>query len=123
MPNVQSAFNTWTRRQFDYGDADCCQFIAHVVKEMTGRDYAAAFDYKSEAEADDLIAEHGNLVQFIQSILGKPSDDLKDGDPCVVYLPVIGQVCGVKYKDSIVCLTNKGMKQIPDRYLIQGWSV
>ena len=123
MASVQAAFNTWTRRQFDYGDADCCQFVSHIVKEMTGKDYAAEFDYQTESEADDLVAEHGSLVGFIQSILGEPSGDLKDGDPCVVELPIVGQACGIKYQASVVCLTNRGMKQIPDRYLIQGWSV
>lgn len=123
MENVQTALNRWQRRQFSYGDADCCQFAAFIVKQMTGRDYAASFKYESEAQAEIIIGREGKLVDLIESVLGEPSDDLKDGDPCVLDLPVIGQVCGIKYQGSVVCLTTKGMKQIPDRYLIQGWSV
>lgn len=52
MPNVQTALNKWQRRQFSYGDADCCQFAAFIVNEMTGKDYASQFDYESEAQAE-----------------------------------------------------------------------
>ena len=123
MATVQTALNKWRRRQFDYGDADCCQFAAFIVNEMTGKNYAADFKYESEAQAEVIIGREGELVDLITSVLGEPSDDLKDGDPCVLDLPIIGQVCGIKYQGSVVCLTTKGMKQIPDRYLIQGWSV
>jgi len=123
MLNVQTALNRWQRRQFSYGDADCCQFAAFIVKQMTGRDYAASFKYESEAQAEIIIGREGKLIDLIQSVLGEPSDNLKDGDPCVLDLPIIGQVCGIKYQGSVVCLTAKGMKQIPDRYLVLGWNV
>ena len=121
--NVQTALNSWNRRQFEYGDADCCQFAAFIVKEMTGKDYISQFTYDSEEKANELISSEGELVNLVGTVLGEPSANLKDGDPCVVDLPVIGQVCGVKYQGSVVCLTARGMKQIPDRYLITGWSV
>ena len=120
---VHLALNKWQRRQFKYGDADCCQFTAFVVKELTGRDYSSQFEYASEAEAELIVGRKGELVDFIASVLGKASSDLKDGDPCVVDIPIAGQVCGIKLSDKIVCLTEKGMVRIPDRYLIAGWSV
>ena len=67
---VHAALNKWQRRQFKYGDADCCQFIAFVVKELTGKDYAANFHYESEAQAEVLVGREGELVDFIGSILG-----------------------------------------------------
>ncbi len=120
---VHAALNKWQRRAFKYGDADCCQFIAFVVKELTGKDYAANFHYESEAQAEVLVGREGELVDFIGSILGQPIDKPKDGDPCIVDIPIVGQVCGVKLSDKVVCLTAKGMMRIPDRYLIAGWSV
>jgi hypothetical protein len=120
---VHSALNKWQRRQFNYGDADCCQFTAFVVKELTGRDYSSQFEYTSEAEAELIVGRKGELVDFIASVLGKASSDLKDGDPCVVDIPIAGQVCGIKLSDKIVCLTARGMVRIPDRYLLAGWSV
>ena len=120
---VHSALNKWQRRQFNYGDADCCQFTAFVVKELSGRDYSSQFKYTSEAEAELIVGREGELVDFIASVLGKASSELKDGDPCVVEIPIVGQVCGIKLSDKIVCLTEKGMVRIPDRYLLAGWSV
>jgi len=120
---VHNALNKWKRREFSYGDADCCQFAAFIVKELTGKDYSEQFKYDSEAQAQVLVGREGELVDFISSILGDVSSDIKDGDPCIVDVPMIGQVCGVKLSDHVVCLTQKGMVQIPDRYLIAGWSV
>jgi hypothetical protein len=120
---VHHALNQWEKRKFDYGDADCCQFIAFVVKHLTGKDYAIGFQYKSEAEADLLIKREGELVDFIGNILGKPSAQLTDGDPCVVAAPIVGQVCGIKLGNKVVCLTTGGFAQIPDKYLVCGWSV
>jgi hypothetical protein len=120
---VHAALNKWQKRDFKYGDADCCQFIAFVVKELTGKDYSAGFQYESEAQAELLVGREGELVDFIGSILGKPSEIIKDGDPCVVDLPIIGQVCGVKLSDKVVCLTAKGMTNISQRYIVAGWSL
>ena len=120
---VYQALNKWQRREFKYGDADCCQFAAFVVHELTGKDYSQQFQYDSEAQAELLVGREGELVDFLGSILGQPSQQLKDGDPCVVSIPLIGQVCGVKLAQSVVCLTEKGMSRIPERYLIAGWSV
>ena len=120
---ITQALNSWHRRDFNYGDADCCQFAAFIVKQMTGKDFATDFNYQSEAQAYEIVGKEGALVDFLQTLLGNPSTDLKDGDPCVVDLPIIGQVCGVKYKTNVVCLTDKGLTQIKDRYLLSGWSV
>ena len=120
---VYQALNKWKRREFSYGDADCCQFTSFIVKELTGKDYASQFEYKTEAQAELIVGRKGELVDLLNSILGAASSDIKDGDPCVVDVPLVGQVCGVKLLDKVVCLTRKGMIQIPDRYLVAGWSV
>lgn len=120
---VHQALNRWEKRDFSYGDADCCQFIAFVVKELTGKDYSTGFKYESEAQADAIVAREGDLVDFIGTILGASSEELNDGDPCIVEAPIVGQVCGIKLRDKVVCLTSKGFAQIPDRYLVAGWTV
>ena len=120
---ITQALNSWNRRDFNYGDSDCCQFAAFIVKQMTGKDFATDFNYQSEAQAYEIVEQEGTLADFLQTLLGNPSPELKDGDPCVVDLPIIGQVCGVKYKTNVVCLTDKGLTQIKDRYLLYGWSV
>ena len=119
---VHAALNKWERRQFRYGDADCCQFIAFVVKELTGKDYSADFVYESQAQAELLIGREGGLLEFIGSILGQPSSTLQDGDPCVVRLPIVDQICGIKLGNYVVCLTSHGMARVPERYVLAGWS-
>jgi hypothetical protein len=120
---VLAALNKWQRRQFNYGDADCCQFTAFIVNELTGHDYTADFIYQSEQEADNIINKFKGLKALIVSILGEPSQQLKDGDPCLVNIPLSGELMGVKLGSSIVALTQRGMIRIHERYLVCGWSV
>lgn len=120
---VHQALNRWEKRDFSYGDADCCQFVAFVVEQLTGKDYSAGFKYESEAQADLIVAREGDLVDFIGSILGASSEELSDGHPCIVEAPIVGQVCGIKLRDQVVCLTSKGFVEIPDHYLVAGWVV
>jgi len=51
---ILQALNKWQRRDFTYGDADCCQFAGFIVKELTGKDYLADFNYSSEEEAYEI---------------------------------------------------------------------
>lgn len=120
---VLAALNKWQRREFNYGDADCCQFAAFIVKELTGRDYAADFQYNTEQEADNIISGCGDLKNLIVAILGNPSDELKDGDPCLIDMPIVGQIMGIKLGSQVVALTQKGLIRVQDRYLVCGWSV
>lgn len=120
---VYSALNKWKRRPFSYGDADCCQFIAFVVKELTGKDYSLGFHYETQEQAEVLVGKEGDLVGFLQSVFGTATESPKDGDPCVIDIPIVGQVGGIKLNRDVVCLTKNGMIQIPDRYLVASWSV
>ena len=115
------AINKWQRRAFSYGDSDCCQFTAFVVRELTGRDYAKAFSYNNETEAYALINAHGSLRDFAGSILGVESLSIKTGDPVLMCLPIIGEVMGVMLGDTIVSVTKAGLMRVDKRYLVCGW--
>ena len=117
------AINKWERREFSYGDSDCCQFTAFVVKQLTGRDYARQFSYSSEAEADALISAQGDLRDFAASILGEPTGGLKTGDPVIMDLPQIGQVMGVILGDKLVSVCKRGLIRVDKRYLVCGWAL
>ena len=121
---VRQALNSWKRRQFEYGDADCCQFVAHVIFELTGKDYIEGFGYNSEKDADQILAEHGGLEGLVSFALQTlPSKDYGDGDPVIVNLPIIGQAMGIKFGTEAVCLTEKGMARVNQRYIIKGWNI
>lgn len=121
---ITQAFNTWEKSSFEYGRSDCCKFAAHVVSEITGRDYSAKFDYHSEDEAAALIEHHGGLAGLISHILGVPSgDNYSDGDPVMIRLPVVGDAMGIKLGAFAVCLTRKGLTKVPQRHIIEGWPI
>jgi hypothetical protein len=120
--DVLRALTTWKRRDFKYGDSDCCSFIAHIAKELSGRDYSEYLTYNTEAEAYGIIEAHGSFESLIDSVFGEPCDP-DQGSPCMVDIPISGKLMGIKYQDKVVCVTNKGLAQIPDRYIIRGWSL
>lgn len=120
--DVRRALNTWQRRQFQYGDSDCCSFVAHILTNLTGRDYSSLVTYKNQQEADFIIESYGGFENLIDDILGEPGKP-NNGDPVMVKLPVIGKAMGIKLNDSVVCVTKKGLGQFPSRYIIRGWSV
>jgi hypothetical protein len=120
---VLQALNKWQRRNFDYGDADCCQFAGFVVKELTGKDYLADFDYTSEDEANDIIKLNGDLKDTVSSVLGAPTEGhLTDGSPVLVDLPE-GEAMGIKLGNYVVCLVKKGFVRIPEESIITGWEL
>lgn len=123
MLKTLQAINKWKRRDFRYGDSDCCQFTAFIVRELTGRDYAQPFSYDSEAEAYKFITEHGGLRDFAKSILGDESTNLKSGDPVIMRLPMVGELMGVLLGETIVSVCAAGLVRVDRRYLICGWSV
>ena len=122
---VLQALNKWQRRDFYYGDADCCQFAGFVVKELTGKDYLADFDYTSEDEANQIIKSNGDLEATVSSVLGqskKDIDSLPDGSPVLLDLPE-GSVMGIKFGSCAVGLVKKGMTKIPNHHISVGWKV
>lgn len=121
---VRSALNTWRRRPFDYADCDCCQFVAHILLELTGHDYRAGLEYKGEAGAESLLAKHGGLAGIMCHAFGvQSSPDYCDGDPVMVRLPIVGDAMGIKLGGSVVCLTKKGFATVPIKFAVQGWPI
>lgn len=120
--DVIRAMGSWKRREFSYGDADCCSFIAHVTSELTGRDYRQFITYKSEVEAYDIIDAHGGFEALMDSVFKKQGDPV-DGDPCLVKLPIVGKMMGIKLDDTVVCITKFGLSQMPERYILKGWNL
>lgn len=120
--DVIRAMGSWKRREFKYGDADCCSFIAHVTSELTGRDYRRFITYNSEAEAYGIIESHGGFESLMDSVFENKGDPV-DGDPCLVKLPIVGEMMGIKLDKTVVCITKFGLSQMPERYIIRGWNL
>ena len=119
------AFNTWDKRAFQYGDADCCQFTGHVIREITGIDYMKLFDYKNEPEAQSIIDYHGGLEKAVETMLGKPTtlDNLQDGDPVLFKAPMMGDALGVMFGKFIVGLSHRKIVRVSQKYFVHGWAL
>lgn len=120
---VLAGFNAWERRDFTYGDADCCQFVSSMIIHLGGPDYSQGWLYASEEAAYDIIGSYGGLGGLAKRILGEPSGTLLDGDPVLCELPVVGEIMGVLFDKSVVCITAKGMIRVKDKYIIHGWAI
>ena len=114
------ALNDWQRREFIYGDSDCCSFVAFIANKLTGRDFSEYLTYSSEREAYDIIDAHGSFEALMDTVFGEPQEP-NDGDPCMLELPIIGKVMGIKLGDSVVCVTKKGLARVSTKYVIRSW--
>ena len=119
------AFNTWDKRAFQYGDADCCQFTGHVIREITGIDYMKLFDYENEPEAQSIIDYHGGLEKAVETLLGKPPplNNLQDGDPVLFKAPIMDQALGVRFGKFIVGLSHRKIVRVSEKYFVHGWAL
>jgi hypothetical protein len=118
-----AGFNSWQRQQFSYGTTDCCQFVSSMIIHMGGPDYSAGWCYNSEDDASEIINKYGSLLGLAIHILGTPSEEILDGDPVLCKIPTVGEVMGVYFDKSVVCLTARGMIRIKSKYIIHGWSI
>lgn len=119
---LKQALNSWERRAFNYGDADCCSFVAHIASELTGRDYRQYITYSSEREAYDIIESHGSFEALMDSVFGEPAE-ASDGDPVMLRLPIVGKMMGIKYEGTAICITKFGFSRMPEKYIIRSWSL
>lgn len=75
--------------EFQYGKLDCFSFVCSVIKELTGRDYAAPFRerYDSEISAIRLVRSYGSFIEAASAAFGgemKPFWMVREGDPVLL---------------------------------------
>lgn len=108
--------------QFEWGRLDCCLFVADVLLELTGKDYAAPWrgSYTSEFGARRLLVKYGGLDGLAREAFGemRPAFEARDGDPVLfggklVERDSIGHALGVAHRGEIVYLTAKGLARAP----------
>lgn len=117
--------------QFRYGKADCCLFVADVLKETTGRDYAEPWrGYKGKRGALKILAEHAGLAGLATAAFGPMRGPLcaRRGDPVLVGPPwieldEIGEALGIFDGAGVICLTDKGLQRVPLTAVRGAWNV
>ena len=120
---IVKALNKWPKQTFKYGITDCCQFASFMVKELTGIDHAAKFDYRGSEGAEKIIARHNGLVGLFTHLLGPQAEKSEDGSPCIVYIDGTGEAGGIKYGDKVVCVTAEGLTYVPEENIIASFEL
>ena len=117
--------NDWEKRDFNYGDADCCQFAGWVVKNLTGKDYLETFNYNTESQANAIIRSNGTLEDTVSTVLGESTEsinELPDGSPVLVNIPN-DEVMGIKLGKQAVCLAKHGFLTVSQNQIKVGWKL
>lgn len=113
-------------RPFQWGTADCVQFVRKCVIAFNGRDYLADFpEYSSEREAARLLALEGGLYAAITKRLGAPrafASDARSGDVALVFVPGTGYVTAFVTLGYAVIKTAKGVNGLPMERIRVAWS-
>jgi len=115
---LSEALVKYKNAEFNYGDIDCCLFVANVLRDTTGKDFAAPWRnfYKNEFGALRIIAGHGSLMALACSAFGRihPIAEARSGDPVLIGPPLvardsIAQGLGICNGTSVSYLTEDGL--------------
>jgi len=68
---LAATVDEWRHRPFEYGSADCFQFVAEFVRAETGVDYRDRFPrYTSQLQAARILKRYDGVGGIITSVLG-----------------------------------------------------
>lgn len=105
-----------------YGTADCIQFVSAYVKNRTGINHAAKFQYDSEFSALKLASQHGRIEGLIESCLGASKLDPQPGDVVLCHFEN-WRIPGVNAGYTVWVFTEKGLGRLTLPSIICAWSV
>lgn len=108
--NLGEYIKSKTSAKFIWGENDCCTFCADWLVLNNRPDPMADLrgEYTSEADAELIIAELGDLLTLWTRILGEPDDTLSDGSVAIVNFNG-EQLGGIVSGDRLILLLNKGI--------------
>lgn len=122
MSDLRSVLSRYESAAFAWGRLDCCLFVADVLKELHGVDYAAKWrgTYSTEFGAKRIVVRHGGVEGIARSAFGDmlPPESARDGDPVLlgrklVERDSIGGALGICQDGQIVYLTERGLARAP----------
>lgn len=124
------ALARYANAEFAWGRLDCCLFVADVLKDIHGVDYAKQWrgSYRSQRGALKLVAEYGGVGGLASAAFGpmKPPLLARRGDPVLFRGSLapdgIDEALGV-CDGAIVCLTDKGLMRVPMSAAVGCWHV
>lgn len=107
-------------RPFVWGEWDCCLFAAHVVRAMTGEDFAKSFrGYRTKNDALKLLKQHGG----VSGIASKFLPEIPTTFACRGDVVEIDDALGICIGQWSMFLTETGLVQLPTLDGVRAWSV
>lgn len=112
-------------RDFEWGGADCCLFVARVIDAMTDSDLEVQIctRYSDEPSALRFIAEHGSLEDAVSFYLG----DIVSGSPqrgdAVLIHGGEDFAMGICLGGTVAGMGPNGLKLLPLSEVIGVWRV
>ena len=105
--------------EFAYGSADCCVFVAHVLRAITGIDYLSRFPaYDSKLGAARIFARYGGYAGIMDSALKRiPVAQASRGD-----VVLVGEEVGICVGTAVACMTQSGIHYRPMEGATAAWA-
>lgn len=121
---IEHVIERWQRRAFDYGEADCCQFVGECIEAVTNWNPMSAIPvYSNEHEANMTIAALGGLEAAITTVLGiKPFYAYDSTKPGVTLHELPDrELCGFLWRGRCIVRTKRGVTDWSPRLIKRVW--
>ena len=113
-------------KPFIWGERDCCLWVADIVNDMTGVDYAAEFrgKYHSKSEAIKLLSsKYGSLQEYLDVLFDEVRlTYAKRGDVVVSKFDGM-HALGIVVDSRAAFTAATGLAYIPVLDCIRAWSI
>ena len=119
---MHSVIEKYQNMPFEYGHADCCQFVGECVESVHGYNPVKWFDYADEGEAKELIDYYGGLEELVTAKLGMPVfSRFKDGDIALYDQTDGSQILGIVVGSEVIVRSVRGLVRWPIRHAKVVW--
>lgn len=114
--DVLSAVDECSGWKFKRGRTDCCAFVAHVLKAITGTDYMDRFPkYTTKRQAERILINHGGWAGMLDSILTRVPFPAR-GD-----VVLMDDEIGICVGTAVACMTQEGIDYRPVHTVTGAW--
>jgi hypothetical protein len=111
-------------REFAWGEADCCLFVARAVDAMQDTNLEAQLQsqYTDERSALTMIVIHGGLEQAVTSFLGEPTSLRAVRGDVVLIDGGEGDALGICMGSQVVAMGPAGLRNVPRAEIRKVWA-
>jgi hypothetical protein len=121
-----SVIDAYADVPFQWGENDCCLFVARVVDAMCDTKHEAelATHYSDEQTALEYIEASGGIAKAVSTYIGEPqvSGRPKRGDVVLIHFND-RDALGVCVGDSIAVQTSDGIGYVERGSVLKFWSI